>query len=323
MRRFAPHVVVSSGPPHSAHLVARMAMIGSRARWYLDLRDPWAGPYTKAWDSDPEVGTWIFRVLSPPLEQLAVGAAHGVITNTQPLAAALAARYLGVSVACIPNGVDLDCLPPPAATRYPGMGIAYAGTLYGSRDLRPVMQALHIFFARHPEAAEAGSKLRFVGQAEARYARAFDDAVAALGMQPYVEILGRLPRTEALNVVSRSRLVVVLAQDQELQIPAKLYESVAMRIPTLVVAPPDSAAGVEGRRVGALVRDANDVEGIACVFEDLWRDDSRWRAPCPVPITYEAIAPLVDEVLRGNGALPPRRAASLESVVTRSQEIHR
>jgi isocitrate lyase len=91
---------------------------------------------------------------------------------------------------------------------------------------------------------------------------------------------------------------VVLAQDQELQIPAKLYESVAMGVPTLVLARADSAAAAEGRRLGVMVRDPNDVEGVARVLEQLWVDDSRAPSPCPASITYEAIAALVDQILR-------------------------
>src|SRR5439155_2669150 len=96
VRRFQPQVVVSSGPPHSAHLVAGMATMGSAVRWLVDLRDPWAGPHTKAWDSHARVGSRIFRALSVPLEHLTFSSAHGVITNTHPLAEALAARYPNV-----------------------------------------------------------------------------------------------------------------------------------------------------------------------------------------------------------------------------------
>jgi len=117
-------------------------------------------------------------------------------------------------------------------------------------------------------------------------------------MAQYVELLGLLPRAEALAVVSRSRLAVVLAQEQELQIPAKLYESVAMGIPTLVLAPAGSAASVEGHRVGAQVCESADVPAIARVLEQLWKDGSGLRSPCPVPITYEAIAPVVDKLFR-------------------------
>jgi glycosyltransferase involved in cell wall biosynthesis len=298
LRRFQPHVVVSSGPPHSAHVVAGIATIGGSVPWFIDLRDPWAGPLPKAWERNPRTHKWMARALFPRLERLAFRAAQGVITNNLQLAKALAARYPETAIACVPNGVDTECLPPAASDPYPGLGIAYAGTLYLGRDLGPVVQALRVFLERHPEAAQAGSKLRIAGDADARHARAFDDAVAAAGIQLHIEVLGRLPRAQALTVVSRSRLAVVLAQEQGLQVPAKLYESVALGIPTLVVAEADSAAGVEGNRLGALVRDPGDVEGIADVLEHLWRDDSRRRSVCPVAISYEAIAPLVDRLLR-------------------------
>ncbi len=298
LRRFRPQVVVSSGPPHSAHLVAGLATSGSRVRWLIDLRDPWAGPYTKAWDADPSVGSRTFRVLSRPLEHLAFRAADGIITNAHQLAEALAARYAAVPVACVPNGVDPECLPSPAPSRYAGVGIAYAGTLYGGRDLGPVVRALRLFLERHPDAARAGSRLRVAGPAEGRHARALAAAVTAAGIDRYVELLGPLPRAQALDVVCRSRLAVVLAQEQELQVPAKLYESVALGVATLVVAPAGSAAALEGSRVGAIVRDPDDIDGIAGVLAQLWRDGAAERSSCPVPITYEAIAPLVDDLLR-------------------------
>jgi glycosyltransferase involved in cell wall biosynthesis len=214
------------------------------------------------------------------------------------LAAALGASYPDVPIVCVPNGVDADGLPRLDQQRFPGLSVAYAGRLYGSRDLGPVVRALGMFLQRHPEAGQAGSRLRIAGPADSYHTRVFKDAVAAAGVEPYVEMLGVLPRAEALEVVSRSRLAVVLAQEQELQIPSKLYESVAMGIATLVVAPADSAAGIEGNRLGAVVRDSGDVEGIACVLEQLWRDGARERSPCSVPITYDAIALQVDHLLR-------------------------
>lgn len=305
MGRFEPQVVVSSGPSHSAHLVAALATIGSDARWFIDLRDPWAGPFTKAWESQshPTLRTGMFHALVPRLERLALRAADGVITNTRQFAETLASKYPDVPVVCVPNGVDPECLPPPPPDPYPGLSIAYAGMLYGGRDFGPVVRALRIFLDRHPEAAAAGSKLRIAGEAGDGNARAFDDAVAAAGIERYVEVLGQLPRAEALGVVARSRLAVVLAQDQDLQIPAKLYESVALGVPTLVVAGAESAAGVEGNRVGAMVRDPGDVEGIACVLEELWRADPLRRSKCPEPITYEAIARRVAELLARSLAL--------------------
>ncbi len=316
IRRFRPHVVVSSGPPHAAHLVAGMATIGSAARWWIDLRDPWAGPIETVWQSHWRLGTRVFRTIAPLLERFAFRAADGVITNTTQLADVLAAKYPDVPFVSVPNGVDLETVPPAptARERFPGLGLAHVGKLYAGRDLRPVVLALRTFLDRHPDAAAAGSKLRIAGAADPRNVEAFTRAVAETGLEQHVDALGVLSRTEALNVVSRSRLVFVLAQEQELQIPAKLYESVAMRVPTLVVAPPDSAAGMEGKRLGALVCDSSDVAGIAGVLEQLWRDGVRDPSPCPVPITYDAIAPLIDRVLMMAVPVAPTRQAAAASV---------
>ena len=297
LRRFRPQVVVSSGPPHTAHLVARLALLGSPARWFIDLRDPWAGPVPQWCEAHPLYQTRIARAVIPRLERLVFRAAEGVIVNSPQLAHALAAKYPDIAVACIPNGVDFERLPPRARDPFPGLAIASVGTLYGHRDLGPVLQALRRFLQRHPEAAQGGVKLRVAGRAESPRALALEEQVASLGLGEYVEVLGQLPRTQALDLMSRSHLGVVLAQDQELAIPAKLYEPVALGIPTLVVAEKGSAAAVEGQRLGASVLEPHDAEGIARLLEQLWRSDRRTPFQCQVPVAYEAIAPLVDQLL--------------------------
>lgn len=299
IRRFRPDVVVSSGPPHSAHVVAGLALAGRSARWVIDLRDPWAGPFPAIWQSHRLLGSRTYGTLSRRLEAAAVGAADAVLTTTPQLAAVLRAQYPGARVVCVPNGVDHTSLPAPPSDPYPGLAIAYAGTLYAGRDIGAVAGGLRRFLERHPEAARAGSKLRVAGNAESQHAKAFVEAVTAAGMGQAVEMMGTLPREEALRLLARSRVALVLAQQQELQIPAKLYETLAMGVPTLVVAPEGSATAVEGRRLGAFVHDSDDVEGVAALFERLWRDGLEPR-PGPTGITYEALAPRMDALLRSD-----------------------
>lgn len=154
-----------------------------------------------------------------------------------------------------------------------------------------------MFLQRHPQAAHDGVKFRVAGYAESPCA--LQEAVASSGLGEYVDVLGHLPRTEALDLMSRSHLGVVLAQDQELQIPAKLYEPVALGVPTLVVAEQGSAAAIEGQRLGASVLEPQDAEGIARLLEQLWRHETRAPLQSRVSVAYEAIAPLVDQLLTG------------------------
>lgn len=308
IRSFQPDVVVSSGPPHAAHLVAGLALAVSPVRWVIDLRDPWAGPLPAIWDSHRILGSLSHRILSRRLERVAFRAAAAVLTTSSQLADVLATQYPDARIVCVPNGVDPERLPKPAANPYPGVSLAYTGTLYGGRDIGPVLRALGLFLKRHPDAARAGSRLRVAGAVDSHHARALAETVAAAGIEQRVELLGMLPRTEALQLVARSRLAVILAQEQELQIPAKLYEAVAMGIPTLVLAPEGTATATEARRLGAMVHDSDDVEGIARLLERLWQDGGALRPRCPVDITHEALAVRMDALLRSEIA-PASKAA--------------
>jgi len=193
----------------------------------------------------------------------------------------------------------------------------YAGTLYGSHDLGSVMQALRVFLQRHPEAAQAGSKLRVAGHADPTNARACEEQIAALGLEQHVEVLGVLPRSQALDVLSRSRLAVVLAQELEMQVPAKLYELVAMGIPTLVVAEARSAAAIEGKRLGVTVLDSGDVDGILRLLEELWRNAPH-APPSHTAITYGHVAARVQELLTGPG--PIRMTPATDNTTALTQE---
>src|SRR5256886_2869024 len=49
IRRFQPHVVVSSGPPHSAHLVTGTATARAAPRSLVGPRGPWGGALSGGW----------------------------------------------------------------------------------------------------------------------------------------------------------------------------------------------------------------------------------------------------------------------------------
>ena len=62
-------------------------------------------------------------------------------------------------------------------------------------------------------------------------------------------------------------LALVLAQGQEFQVPAKLYEMVAMGVETVVLASVHSAASSEAWRLGATSIDPQDTEGLVKLME--------------------------------------------------------
>jgi hypothetical protein len=261
------------------------------------MRDPWA---TGIEDIAPHhlLEAHGLRVLDPWLERLVFRRTRHVVSNTAELARRLLARFPHMSVTHVPNGIDRERLPAVPATKFEGLSIAYAGSLYLARDLTSVLRAMHAFLLRYPDARSA-LKLRVAGSMDEVHGRTFWREVTAMDLSDAVDVLGSVSGADAMALVRRSHLSLVLAQHQPSQIPAKLYESVGMGVPTLVITESTSASAQEARRIGAITRDSADVDGIADTIEQLWLKRLP-GVPSGAAIGYDHIALRMDAVLRGH-----------------------
>jgi hypothetical protein len=124
------------------------------------------------------------------------------------------------------------------------------------------------------------------------------DDLAEAGLASLVNFHGVLPRTQALELLTRSHLALVLAQEQPMQVPAKLYECVGLGIPTLVIAETTSAAASEARRIGAITLDGRDLEGMRAVLEDVLDGRLPTTIPSRMPVSYENLGIRMDRLLR-------------------------
>ena len=239
----------------------------------------------------------ISRWLTTRLERFALPSASTIICNTREFAAVLEERYPGSIIQFVPNGVDRAMLPRITDAPFPGLGIVHVGTIYGGRDLGPVLVALRAFLDRHPGATHDGTRLRVAGHVDDPYASVVRRQIAELKLDQQVEFLGILPRSEALQLVGRSRLAVVLAQHQDLQVPAKLYEMVAMEAQTVVLAALDSAAASEARRLGASAIDPDDTTGLLEVMERAFEGKRAETSTAVAELDYQQLAVRVGTLL--------------------------
>ena len=292
--------LVSSGPPHSVHLAAIIARAGNKIPFWMDMRDPWHEPALMHGTREFDGTHRIIRAL----ESRAVRAATRVVVNTSAFSKRMREEYPDAQISVVTNGIDRESLPRPALAKFEGLSVAYAGTLYFNRDLAPVVRGLAEFADRHPE-ARGGVKLRVAGNVDPEHLARFWSEVDAAKLRDAVEVYGPLPRADALDLLNRSHLALVLAQDQHLMIPAKLYECVAMRLPTLVLTENGSAAAQEAGRIGGIVCDPTDVGRIRRVFETLWDDKTSFR-PDTVDFGYDLITDEVEALLLGTSDMLSR-----------------
>ena len=244
-------VVLTSGPPHSVHFAGALATRGRDAKFWIDMRDPWSMMHEMNLPEDWFNGAERFFLRR--LERLVLPRAARVIVNTREFASALRADEPELDVVWFPNGVDLEQLPARELSNVEQCSMAYVGTLYANRNLSSVFAAMRALLRDRPEAV-ARLKLNVAGPLESPHREQMHDDIVAAGLTSQVSIHGVLPRAQALELLSRSHLALVLAQDQPMCVPAKLYESVGLGVPTLVIAEEASAAACEARRIGEIGR---------------------------------------------------------------------
>jgi len=306
-------VVITSGPPHSAHFAGLLATLGGNAQFWIDMRDPWSHVHEVNGPED-----WLVRgerFLLRRLERLTFARATKVIANTREFASALRIAEPDLDVTWFPNGVDLTQLPPRDVKAVEYGSIAYVGTLYAGRNLSSVCLAMGRFLSDHPEAA-ASLRLNVAGPIEPPHRRQLQADIVAAGLESMVNVHGMLPRPQALELLNRSHLALVLAQDQPMQVPAKLYECVSLGIPTLVIAEATSAAASEARRIGAMTLEANDVEAMQALLEDVLARRIPTTIAAKAPVSYEGLGIRMDSLLRE--ALEGREAGTTSELRTLS-----
>jgi glycosyltransferase involved in cell wall biosynthesis len=287
-RRF--DLAISSGPPHSGHLVAAAAARGRSVPYWVDMRDPW-GDFLVADDSR----TPLIRRLHCGLERWVFGGARLVLTNSEPYADALRKSYPALTVRTVPNGVDLERLPTDDPEPLPGVNLAHVGSIYLGRDVGPVLAAMS--YAADLDRAVPAT-LHLVGNIVQPHRTRVMRQVSEQDLEDQVRLVGRVPRGEALDILRRCTYAVVLAQGQPLQVPAKLYECVALGLPTIVITEQDSATASEARKMGALVYSDDQARALGETLADARSDAVRAELAAPSELSYAARTEILKAILR-------------------------
>ena len=253
-----PDVVVTSGPPHSAHIAGALIARRLGIPFVMDLRDEWSlRPLTRShlpWR----------RAIEQRAERWCMRRAARVVVVSDISAERYLARYpwLRGRVSVIPNGFDPADLPDPESivrdVAEDDVTLGYAGTFQVGLDLAPLFGALARVLA---EGDPNGRTARFVmlgafTPEEAELARHLIPG-KALSVEPF------LPHREALARAARWDVLLVVADDGASSLAGKIYEALALRKPILVVAPEGPATRLVAAAGAGVSARPGDTEGIS------------------------------------------------------------
>jgi glycosyltransferase involved in cell wall biosynthesis len=286
--------IISSGPPHSAHFAGWFARVGSKADFYIDMRDPWA--LTHEMNTPEDAFIRIEKRCLAVLERAVFPRATKVLVNTREFATALRQSQPDLDVVCFPNGIDAENLPERDAATVKTGTIAYVGTLYAGRNLSSLFSAMSSMI-REGIPGASDIRVNVAGPLESPHKELMHAEIDSGGLASNVSVLGTLPRNAALKLLGSAHLALVLAQDQPMCVPAKLYESVGLGVPTLVIAERNSAAACEARRIGAMTVEGDDIDGMKTLLSDMLRGAIPISIEAKAPISYEELAKDMERLL--------------------------
>lgn len=222
--------IISTGPPHSIHLIAMALKKTTGLPWIADFRDPWTGI---DFYGQLSLTSWADR-RHHRLEREVLTTADRVVTVSWSWAKDLEA--LGAKeVEVITNGFDRDDVPKDPLPLDERFSLVHVGSMSATRDLPGLWKALAAITAEDPVFRER-FVLRFVGPVDHKVV----ESATAAGLGAHIERLGRLSHAEAMREMQRARVLLLPINDTPNSagiLPGKLYEYLSVGRPILAVGP--------------------------------------------------------------------------------------
>ena len=221
-------VIITTGPPHSMHLIGLELKQRLGIKWLADFRDPWSN-----WDvldqlklSDKSRNT------HRKLESKVLFEADQIITVSPSLKNSL--LELGANkVEVITNGYDLDSLE--LETNKPDkFRIAYAGLLTRGRNPKMLWEALNEVASENPE-FKRDLEINLAGTIEADVIKSIESC------SDISDVLcnnGYKSHTEVINVYKKSAVLLLVISNTDNAswiLPGKMFEYMALKKPIISV----------------------------------------------------------------------------------------
>lgn len=245
--------IVSTGPPHSMHLIAHAVATGNKIPWLADFRDPWTNiDYYK----DLMLTGWADRK-HHKLEKKVVTDAAKVVVVGRTMQQEFENKY-GRKVDVITNGFDTeDIVPDGSAASGKNFVIAHVGTLVRSRNPENLWKAVSEMVRDNAELKSVLS-IRLTGKVDL----AVRNSIESSGLTPYVSYIDYLPHDRvAREQQSASVLLLILNDTPNAKgiLTGKLFEYLASGRPVLCIGPEDGDAA-------AIISETHS--GVTCGFDD-------------------------------------------------------
>ena len=222
------HAIITTGPPHSLHLIGLKLKNELDLKWIADFRDPWTqiGYHEKLKLTDTA------RKKHESLESEVLNTADHIITTSFTTRDEFSSKTQK-PISVITNGFDIEINEKPVDNS--GFKIAHVGSLLSGRNPLVLWKAMAELVTEDDDFKNHFS-LILAGKVSEEVER----SITEHGLQPFLKKEGYVSHSRAVEIQRKSSLLLLIEIDSEETrgiIPGKLFEYLSSRKPILAIGP--------------------------------------------------------------------------------------
>ena len=265
-------VIISSGPPHSTHLIALSLKKKFQIPWLSDFRDPWTNidfykdlKLTKRADQKHR-----------KLENDVLVQSDIVLTIGRQLSNEL--KTLGAKrVEIIENGFDpQDFLEDKNCELDEKFSIAHIGSFTPSRNHMVLWKALS-HLVNKKEEFKSKLEIKLIGKVDYSVLQSIKD----FGLDTYVKKIDYVPHNEVIKHQKSSKLLLLMVNNTPNAkgiVTGKVFEYMASKRPILAIGPKDGDLGeILSKTSTGVVCDYENVENLSSTIWSIFKDDIKFE----------------------------------------------
>jgi glycosyltransferase involved in cell wall biosynthesis len=254
-------MILTTSPPPSVHLSGLFLKIITGVKWAADFRDPWMidfkKPHFVRTKLSDEIETW--------MERKTVKKADLIISTNGRSTDRFRACYPNVNgdkFVTIPNGFDEEDFCGLRDTdKYPIFTITYIGTFYHGRTPKLLLKALSELVSER-KIGDKDFSIQFIGDTMYANGESVGKMIEDFNLSASVKVRGWIPYSEALKEMAKSHLLLLLASNQPLQIPGKVFEYIGLGSNILGIVDDGATSDFLGNYKKAVIVRENDVPSL-------------------------------------------------------------
>ena len=228
--------IITTGPPHSLHLIGlKVKRQVDHIQWFADFRDPWT---SIGYHKKLKLGS-LAKKKHKELESQVLKGADKIITTSNTTLEEFR-RITTKPIVVITNGYDTEYEVKSDVVDQK-FTLSHIGSLLSGRNPLNLWRVLSELLEELPE-FKADLLIKLIGTVS-------EDVISSLeshGLKDYTELVPYVKHGDALNLQSRSQLLLLFEVDSEETraiIPGKLFEYMAAKRPILAIGPVGWEAG--------------------------------------------------------------------------------